>query len=193
MSIYVSAMLHPIQGGKVMIFLRIIPCKGKNYTSIYFLTPVRQYNMLAIQNGLCDLSKLYQVFLSRFSVPPMSVSMFGLIRCLEVRFFSVYQTLNKTIPNFWRRLGALEDTILGMEGRILVGVISVPESMNGVCLTQTTDVTEVIILNTGSIPTFRYPTSTNTAQLSALSTQGTSRKLKLGHLLKPFKRVTTGW
>lgn len=58
------------------------------------------------------------------------------IRCSGITFFSVYLTPNETMPDFRRRLEALEDAILSTDGRILVGVTSMLGHLNGACLTQ---------------------------------------------------------
>lgn len=43
------------------------------------------------------------------------------IRCLGIMSFSVNITLNELMLDFQRKVDALEDAILGMERRIMVG------------------------------------------------------------------------
>ena len=86
------------------------------------------------------------------------------IRCLGITFFSVYLTPNESIPDFQRRLDALEDAVSSTEGRILVGgdfnaralEWGMPQSdSRGKRILEMAARTGLVILNTGSTPTFR--------------------------------------
>ena len=88
------------------------------------------------------------------------------IRCSGITFFSVDLTPNETMPDFRRRLEALEDAILSTDGRILVGgdfnaralEWGMPHTdSRGKRILEMAARTGLVILNTGSTPTFRRP------------------------------------
>ena len=88
------------------------------------------------------------------------------IRCSGITFFSVYLTPNETMPDFRRRLDALEDAILSTDGRILVGgdfnaralEWGMPHTdSRGKRILEMAARTGLVVLNTGSTPTFRRP------------------------------------
>ncbi|CAD7088022.1 unnamed protein product [Hermetia illucens] len=65
--------------------------------------------------------------------------------------FSVYLTPNETMPDFRRRLHALEDAILSTDGRM-------PHTdSGGKRILELAARTGLVVLNTGSTPTFRRP------------------------------------